>query len=415
MPRTRTWTRTFLMSLCIAGCGGPDGQMTDGAETASVAKTEQDIYLEVWSRPAGALVPRRVTGQLQLGVFACGTDHAMRRRIVDPPGTTPQPRSWNIVANSFPCDGPPSIGKWRGGTPHDTLGVYYRSTDNRLIEAWYSSDGSTQASDLTSHLDFPNITGNPTVVDAVDREGMSQRISVAVRRASDNEIFTFDYYQGSWKVRDTGRTGTGNTLGVSYGQYGKSYFSIQTAPTSYYVFARKSWLSPYALWAGVQNTDPPLFGVLNFANIAGGAFTIRTMNQQYGDFTQWYALSASDGGTFQVPGDEAATGVSDGNMFSAPTGPTELAYGRSKDGYLIQMLASSKQSWKTSRKDLLSAPVVVVDGEEVWSSAVIYPRYLSFANKIELFIAAPLPGTVPGPNQELWEQPLSYPGPGVYY
>jgi len=187
MSFSQVLTRSFLISLCLTGCGGPDRQMIDGAGSDEAMKTQQDLYLEASSRPAGALVPRKVNGELQLWVFACGSDHVIRRSVVPAPST------------SLPlCDGLSS----RTASP---------ATPRRRSEGGEVVLRTTAPSLLSRH-----------------------------RQSFDRGVV---HEQGDWHARDTGETSTGELFGVTYGQYSTNQFSLGRQPHSYLLLTRSSWLN----------------------------------------------------------------------------------------------------------------------------------------------------------------------------
>jgi hypothetical protein len=147
----------FASSLSLFACGPEGSQPLAAVDDDGIAHASQAVTPTQNDRPAAAIVARVVNGQTELWVFACGADHRMRRRVQRANGTW---GSWIVVASSFRCFSAPSIGKWIGGTPSETIGVYYRGTNttdgpgNRLIEAWYASDGSASATDLSAHTGF---------------------------------------------------------------------------------------------------------------------------------------------------------------------------------------------------------------------------------------------------------------------
>jgi hypothetical protein len=260
----------FASSLSLFACGPEGSQPLAAVDDDGIAHASQAVTPTQNDRPAAAIVARVVNGQTELWVFACGADHRMRRRVQRANGTW---GSWIVVASSFRCFSAPSIGKWIGGTPSETIGVYYRGTNttdgpgNRLIEAWYASDGSASATDLSAHTGFV-IAGTPAVVDAVDRTGMSQRMAVAVKHPN-GEVSTFDLYQGAWHVRPVTYPASGATVvamsddfGVSYGQYAKNYFSVQVGATEFAAFTRSTWTAGYSFHKSIQ--DATFRGVMTF-------------------------------------------------------------------------------------------------------------------------------------------------------
>jgi len=265
----------------LAACGqGPESQL-NSLDDGSVGRTSEAINETAYDRPVAAGISRVVSGKTYYYVFACGADSVMRRKQFDVAAGTWG--SWFTVANTFACASPPTVGKWIGGTPSETMFVYYRSTANRLIEATYNSDGSTSAVDVTAALAFGNIAGTPALVDAIDVSGMSNRVSVAVRRGSDNKLFTLDYYQGAWHTQAMLKSdgsyafAASNTFGVTYGQYDRSYLSAQTDGNTNIVFTRSGWTQPYKGYQKFTGFPGVItFGIPNECFDGGGCTMFRT-------------------------------------------------------------------------------------------------------------------------------------------
>ena len=313
----------FVLNACGAnddGAGGAAGGEEVARSAQAFAPTPNDLP------PAAAAVARVVNGNTELWVFACGADHRMRRRVQGPTGSW---TSWFIVANSFPCYSAPTIGKWIGGAT-ETLGVYYRGgnvnlspdTQDRLIEAWYDSSGTNSATDLSNRADFGTIKGTPAVVDAVDVPGMSQRIAVAVKRAND-EVATFDYYQGSWHAQaatlsdgTTALAAAADDFAVSYRQYAKNYFSIELADHRYVVFTRSTWTAGYREYTTFDRDDfegVATFGRPDAACVDFGCLMLRRRS----DFRLFWRSLAPNTNVESPYFDNI---VVSGSAYSAPTG-----------------------------------------------------------------------------------------------
>jgi hypothetical protein len=111
----------------------------------------------------------------------------------------------------------PSAAKWHNaGSGTDSVILYVRRADNHLWEAYWpdatNSPNSVSWADLSAITGFGNIVGSPVVADT-DQTG---RASVVVRKASNNELHTFDW-DGGWttrKVISSGSTAirTANTV-----------------------------------------------------------------------------------------------------------------------------------------------------------------------------------------------------------
>jgi len=419
MFRGNFWLFTVMLPLCVTACSGEGAKAIGEVDTGELGVAEQQ--LAGTDRPAGALSIRGVDGEYQLWAFACGADHVMRRRVfLWTRGAVGVWGSWLTVAGSFPCAGPPSIARWVASEPlsdhsvwpfvekTETLVAYYRGTNNHLIEAWYDSDGSKRATDLNAQRDdFYDIASNPTVVDAVDVPGMSQRISVAVKRVSDGQAFTLDFYQGDWHVRPVGGANgvvsVGDTITASYNQYSGSYLALQTGAGAYVVYSRKSWKDPYASYLGVRNQS--FYGVMTFSGPEGRALVRSASNGI--NSTRWWALNSSAYGTFQLPGDNDSPQYPGGSLFSTSTGVSYESYARRGDGTLIWRNDLTDEIYASTHSGLSSAPVAV-NGNYFGGSA-IYTKLVS--GRHELFWTSRVILAVNiNSETDLAEAPLDYPG-----
>ena len=408
--------RLFAIPLLflLSGCSGESAQSND----ANIAASENGLGVTTaYDRPAAALIERVVNGTRELWTFACGADNVMRRRVFNPSTGW---GSWFVVANSFPCASAPSAGKWIGGTPSEALGVYYRGTNGGLVEARYSSDGTKFAKDVTLELGFRGtIVGNPVVVDAVDVPGMTQRISVAAKRAQDNSLITFDFFQGGWQIHNmTDASGRfahappATDFGVSYGQYKKNYVAVQTDASEYTIYTRKSWNAGYGYYASI--TDPDFTGVMNFglaplSDLTGDVWTVcldyGCITVRSGDRLFWWQMDPNS--NLQDYLSEPGGGVG-GSAYATPTGPTtDEIFGRAKNGGLL-LYGVATQPVVVSGS-LSSAPSPVTNGKTYWKNAV-YTKLESGHHRLYYCDRNGLNDFFP---PYIHETPLDYPGDGV--
>ena len=351
-----------MVSFGLAACGPIDGEGFAEDDARHVAQVQEPAFATTpRDRQAAAVVARVVNGNTELWVFACGADHVMRQRVQSATGRW---GDWSAVPGNWPCYSAPSVGKWVGGTPQETIGLYYRGGTNqkRLVEVWYASDGSTAATDLSVQGGFGDIAGNPAVVDAVDKPGMSQRMAVAVKRASNNEVFTFDLYQGSWHIQSAGMKAEGNDFGVSYRQYSKNYFSAQENGGTSWILSRTTWTQGYSRIGKFINTlGPEWTGVVNFgrpssACTAAGCALVR---RELDSSLRWGQPWLSGGSSGIVPFTNSVTG----SAYSAPTGDNRNALIGFGSGGLARINFSTGAVQFIQTADVYSAGSLVVNGE----------------------------------------------------
>lgn len=231
--------------------------MVWGASRMASASTET-----AYDRPVAAAVVRTVGSSLQIWVFACGADNVMRSKTRTWLGSW---GGWTTVTTT-PCASAPSVALLSGGET-EQIGVYFRSTTNRLIEAWYPADGSSpQISDLSNQGGLGNISGTPAVADS-DPAG---KVAVIVKRAGTNKIYSLDLYSNAWHLHpvmlysspeSSQAVSVGSVFVVSYNVFDKPYFSARTEEDYQSVFSRTAWTQNYTLKVEVSITQD---GLLTF-------------------------------------------------------------------------------------------------------------------------------------------------------
>jgi hypothetical protein len=286
-PTTRcTMTRTkklgfgvvLLHSLVACGAAGTD-ERADGDE--SVAEVSEALNETAMDRPMAAAIPRGLgNNESEIWVFACGADNKMRRRVGNSFGYFGN--RWFTLGDGHSCASPPSVARWRQmrnepGGP-DTLLVYWRDLNDNLIEVGYNSDGSASTTNLSEYTGFGPIAGSPVVANAIHTDGAVRRVSVAVVKAgTEGELYTLDFYQGSWKaprpvLLDAGVTATvmpGTSIVAAHGagNGGDAFLSIQHNAGSHFIFKRRYWSNSYLQYAWTASSPNGLpKGVLGFVN-----------------------------------------------------------------------------------------------------------------------------------------------------
>ena len=148
----------------------------------------------------------------------------------------------------------------------------WRSTNNKLIEGWFRPDGTHLVTDLTTYEGYDDISSNPTVAGVNDNNNW---ISVVVREASTNEMYSIDWYHGAYVRRplllsDGGATfaQTFTTTAVaSYAAFTRDFVSVQANAGAHFIFARTGWRAPASV-SSPQTKNGNISPV--FCHMAGG-------------------------------------------------------------------------------------------------------------------------------------------------
>jgi hypothetical protein len=257
--------------LCLnASCGelpsdyqGVDGRV--GSIESAINETSHD-------RPVAAATSRTVNGVEQTWLFACDSNNVMKVRVADA-GTNVW-GSWSTINSSaaFKCAGPPSVGRILE-SPRDILGVYWRSTNNKLIEAWYRANGTFAVTDVSAEAGFGSISSNPAVAGI---DNANNYISVAVREAATDEMYTIDWYQNDYVTRPMLLSGGAvfsqsvtTTVVASYATYTRDYISTQANAGAHFIFARASWADSFTQFAWTASA--PASAPLGVVSLGGAA------------------------------------------------------------------------------------------------------------------------------------------------
>jgi hypothetical protein len=271
MPSRQIVCLGLGLALSSLHCGAPDDAQPSLEDLSGEDKpgtAAEAINESIMDRPVSAAVDRWVNWEKQTWLFACTSDNVMKRRVRTSAGWG----SWWTVNTSFPCATTPTVSIWDGG-PTETIAVYWRSTSNKLIAAFYGPHGNFVA-DLSTWTGFGSIAGRPLVVSSINLSGAAERTSVAVQKPN-REVYTFDYYQGAWQVRPVKRSSGATALAYSnsssFTSYNAmtlagSYLSFHTDSSYHRVFTRSSWHNSYTEHAYVDVSASYMEGVLGFSN-----------------------------------------------------------------------------------------------------------------------------------------------------
>jgi hypothetical protein len=193
-----------LVVLGVAACSAPEQPEVAGrGEHPSASGQALDLRSD---RPAAAAVGVLVDAALtdpgehalratqQLWLFACSSDHWLQRRVR--PALQAKWGAWTVESGT-PCAGTPSASAW-SVSPHDTVEVVYRATDNRLIELSYEGEQAARELDLSAYTRFGALASNcnPVIADM----GIGGRVSIAVRNPA-NQLFTLTALANAWRVQ----------------------------------------------------------------------------------------------------------------------------------------------------------------------------------------------------------------------
>ena len=149
-----------------------------------------------FDRPAAAALVVRGNGSNEPWVFACDSSNRLQRNIRHGLMWS----GWEPIDTT--CVSVPSVAKWYNPTTDtDAVAVYARHNDNKLWEIYWpdaTNDPDTAYWwNLSNETGFGTITGDVVVAETQDQNGF---VSIAVKKASNNELWTFDYLNG-WSTR----------------------------------------------------------------------------------------------------------------------------------------------------------------------------------------------------------------------
>jgi hypothetical protein len=189
----------------LAACSAPETEPAVAGRGEHPSQAGQALDQRS-DRPAaaavGVLVDSAVTAALdhelratrQLWLFACNSDHQLVRSVR--PDRQAKWGAWTIEAGAA-CAGPPSASAW-SESPHDSVEVVFRSTDNHLIELAYNGGLAAYELDLSKYTHFGELANNcnPVIADM----GTQSRVSIALRNPS-NQLFTLTAYGTVWHAQ----------------------------------------------------------------------------------------------------------------------------------------------------------------------------------------------------------------------
>jgi hypothetical protein len=199
--------------LALAACSAPESEPAVAGRSEHPSQLGQALDLRS-DRPAAAAVgvlvdsvptaaqDHELRATRQLWLFACNSEHQLVRSVR--PDQRAKWGAWTIEAGAA-CAGPPSASAW-SESPHDSVEVVYRSTDNHLIELSYNGGLAAYELDLSEYTHFGDLANNcnPVIADM----GTQSRVSVAVRNPS-NQLFTLTAYGSVWHLQPAkGRNGS---------------------------------------------------------------------------------------------------------------------------------------------------------------------------------------------------------------
>jgi hypothetical protein len=263
----------------LAGCGAPgehDGTSHEESSDANVAgEVAQAFGFNVVANPIVAAIVRVQDGAENLWVFACrnvtGTNRMQRNTKTNYRTQPNNPWLGWATISSQDCSGshtPPTVGKFAGETPRETVVVYWKNSSDELIELRYNSTGNPVTTNVSGILSLGQIAGAPVVVQTNNAAGAPLRsVSVAVVQKATNGLVTMDSKGGTWTKRLVRRAGGSQAIAGGDKQVVAAYSAVPGAgfPRPMFsqlvnetgvsvIFSRGSWLADFVEYAKV--VDP---------------------------------------------------------------------------------------------------------------------------------------------------------------
>jgi hypothetical protein len=202
------FTLVIGVATIVAGCGADwDHTPQDGTPDAEVVGEVAQPYAlpTIDDVPAMAAIARVDHGVEDLWVFACGSNGHIIRNIK--PNYRNEPGNdflgWDEIATSKSCTAhsPPTVGKWAGETPAETVLLYWQDDNNDLIEVRFYPDGHTSTTNLSVAALVGKLAGAPVIAQTSNTTGAIQAVSIAIIRQANNGLMTLDFTGGTWHRR----------------------------------------------------------------------------------------------------------------------------------------------------------------------------------------------------------------------
>lgn len=361
----------------------------------------------VFARPGSAtsagLVQRTVNGAQMVWMFACGLDHVMRTATITDAGFS----NWTTVGGAPSCATQPSVLKEPGGTPREVIGVYYRSTTNRLVELWYPSNGLLEISDLSKQAGLGTIDGFPLVGDRGNNS--DQRVAILTVQHSTQRIVSLDLYSNSWHLHPVLMADGSAAITpypepqfvASYEQYNRPMMITTGTDGAYSVFARTAWTQSYRQDSEVgyptdigSGARVPTFGAPDSAcNTAGCVLHVDLDTYAL----MWHSLDGARAGVLSC-GHFSCRSARRAPLTS-PDGLTTVAYGGSALGDMIKYQFQSSQVEVDFPTDAVTVPTMIVGADATYNGAAVFAQFTGLGYDLVLtfggaltFLGYPSPG-----------------------
>jgi hypothetical protein len=350
------------LGLLQMGCGAVPGEEhgLEGGE-GELGSEEAALNETGYDRQVAAATVRVVNGESQLWLFACSSNNYMKMRVQSAGVWS----GWTSLNGSaeFKCAGPPSVGRMLD-TPRDLLGVYWRSASNKLIEGWFRPNGTHQVMDVTTYEGYDDISSNPTVAGVNDDNNW---ISIVVREASTNEMYSIDWYHDAYVRRPLLLAG-GQTFSqtftttpvASYAAFTRDFVSVQANAGAHFVFARTGWTSHFTQHA--WTAAAPVEGVLSLGGylISGtcSKFGCALARDATNDNLMWAPLQ--NGGNLNNLFETFNSWDMGGSPGQADRGKSSRTYSRASNGELVET-----NNWNFNSGTIISVPGKIVSGVTV--------------------------------------------------
>jgi hypothetical protein len=264
----------------LAGCGAPgqtgDTSREETSDDSVVGEVAQPFGSSTLTNPPVAAIVRVENGIENLWAFACrelsGSKRMMRNVKANYRNQPNNPwLGWSLVTTSHDCTlhTSPTVGKFAGETPRETVVVYWKNTADDLIEVRFNPTGGLTTTNVSGILSLGQIAGQPVIVQTNNTLGAPLRsVSIAVVQKATNKLFSMDSKAGSWTKRQVRRSGgTQAIAGAGDKQAVAAYSAVPGAgfPQPMFsqlvnetgtsvIFSRGSWLADFVEYAKV--VDP---------------------------------------------------------------------------------------------------------------------------------------------------------------
>jgi hypothetical protein len=385
-------------SLGLApGCGGVPveealGSAEPAVETEAMGSVTQALNETRYDHRVAAAVSVVSFDVEELWVFACDSTNRLMRRVKWNHRLQPaNPWSpWQKVSNRS-CASTPTVGKIAGTTPNEVVYLFWRDSSDQLQMIRFREDGSAYHSNLSSALQFGAIASTPIVAHT---KGFGDvEVSVVVKQAATNELWSVDLFDDEWHLQPvlsgglpaSSFTSTMDTfyLGNTLGSWPSNVLTVQENLGAHFIYTRQSNHTNFNLHAFTASA--PANGPVGLLTIGGEPLSVGNPCESSGcvlyrspiDNQLVYASLANSGNVTSLfksfydppapPHFGSGVKTLGGSVYACPEMPlitTQLlrSFGRGSDGHLLGFgSALGGFSSDLGGTSLSSAPSVAID------------------------------------------------------